>query len=47
MTAFGRPPTDDEARAGLGYLDGQDQSVAAWADLCHVLINVKEFIFID
>ena len=20
---------------------------AAWADLCHVLINVKEFIFID
>ena len=20
---------------------------AAWADLCHVLINMKEFIFID
>ena len=24
-----------------------DLDPAAWADLCHVLINMKEFIFID
>ncbi len=40
--AFGRPPTEDEARASLDFVGR-----AGWADLCHVLINMKEFIFID
>ena len=47
MTAFSRPPTEQEAFASLAFLDGQDQAVLAWADLCHVLINMKEFIFVD
>jgi hypothetical protein len=47
MSAFSRPPTEPEALASLAFLDGQDQSVLAWADLCHVLINMKEFIFVD
>jgi hypothetical protein len=47
LTAFGRPPTEQEALASLAFLDGQDQSALAWADLCHVLINMKEFIFVD
>jgi hypothetical protein len=52
--AFGRPPTDNErhssreflvhqaARHGTSQLDPR-----VWTDLCHVLFNVKEFIFID
>jgi hypothetical protein len=40
--AFGRPPSDDEARSCLDFLGR-----GGWADLCHVLINMKEFIFID
>ncbi len=50
LTAFGRPPSDDEARRCLAFLEN-DSSAAdrrlAWANLCHVLINTKEFIFID
>jgi hypothetical protein len=51
--AFNRPPADDEAGWCLAFLksrpgtshDGTES--AAWADLCHVLFNVKEFIYID
>jgi hypothetical protein len=58
-TAFGRPPTDQETRACLAFLDIQSHSrrdgksqdgeaeVLAWTDLCHVLINAKEFIFVE
>src|SRR5262249_20455872 len=46
--AFGRPPDDRETREALEFLD-LDESAndpGAWADLCHVLINTKEFIYI-
>jgi hypothetical protein len=33
-------------RQGSHHGGGADDP-RAWADLCHVLINVKEFIFID
>ena len=57
-TAFARRPNDKELAAALGFLNqqGQDLGIDAsarltdgrpWADLCHVLFNVKEFIFID
>jgi hypothetical protein len=42
ILAFGRPPTDEEARACLAFV-----AHSGWADLCHVLVNMKEFIFID
>jgi Protein of unknown function (DUF1553) len=57
--AFSRPPTDQETRACLAFLERQRQArqrgqghanerqVQALADLCHVLVNIKEFIFID
>jgi hypothetical protein len=41
-SAFGRPPSEEEARACLEFARR-----SGWADLCHVLINMKEFIFID
>jgi hypothetical protein len=52
-TAFARLPTSEELKAALNFLsrqetlygNGPDDS-RAWADLCHVLFNVKEFIFI-
>jgi mono/diheme cytochrome c family protein len=60
LTALGRAPTDQEARASLEFLTtgrskaqtspaGPDPEpkVEAWADFCHVLINMKEFIFVD
>ncbi len=51
--AFGRPPTDEETGRCVAFLTSRpgtrrDQAdPVAWADLCHVLFNVKEFIFID
>jgi hypothetical protein len=45
--AFGRTPTPEELRACLAYLGGPaTDDPAAWADLAHVLFNVKEFIFL-
>ncbi len=50
--AFGRPPGDDERSAALAFLDdqakayGQPDDPRAWADLAHVLFNVKEFVAI-
>jgi hypothetical protein len=55
--AFSRPPTDDENVAALAFLDGQREIYAAdgedepgqlaWSDLCHALMNVKEFVHIN
>jgi hypothetical protein len=54
VSAFGRPPTDDERAACLAFLNGQasrygvaPDDARAWADLAHTLFNVKEFIFVD
>ena len=51
-TAYSRPPTPAERDAALAFLTQQAQGYGkpddprAWADLCHVLFNVKEFIFV-
>ncbi len=51
--AFARPPTADERTACLAFVvkqtherSGDAAEAAAWADLAHALINVKEFIFL-
>ena len=50
--AFGRPPSDDERSTALAFLDeqarayGKPDDLRAWADLAHVLFNVKEFVAI-
>ena len=57
-TAFARPPTDRELADAMRFLHEQardqglspDAAVAdprVWADLAHVLVNVKEFIFLN
>ena len=55
--AYARPPTETELQAALRFLEshggelgvpperrGDDERV--WADFAHVLINVKEFLFL-
>jgi len=55
--AFARGPDTDEASQALAFLRSQAQAYGLdpskpvtdprpWADLCHVLFNVKEFIFL-
>lgn len=53
LLAFSRPPTEHELDDASSFLEEQAKlhgvgldDVHPWADLCHVLVNVKEFIFI-
>lgn len=51
--AYARPATKAELTAALKFLETQGQDYSGpndprtWADLCHVLFNVKEFLFIE
>lgn len=52
-TAFGRPPTAEELAAANEFIVQQSQSYGAsaddrqaWKDLCHVLVNLQEFIYL-
>ncbi len=51
--AFSRVPTTEERQAAVAFIQaaaadagGDELNPQAWADLCHVLVNAKEFIFI-
>jgi hypothetical protein len=43
-TALGREPDPDELAAALAFVEPDDAQ--SWAELAHVLFNVKEFIYI-
>jgi hypothetical protein len=45
--AFGRPPDEREKAESLAFVEarGADET-SAWSDLCHVLLNTKEFLFL-
>jgi hypothetical protein len=45
--AFGRPPNEGEIAEVLAFLKSREHDPAAWRDLCHVLINVKEFMYVN
>jgi hypothetical protein len=53
VEAFGRRPSDGELADALAFLKeqggqyGRPDDPRAWTDLCHVLVNVKEFIFVS
>ncbi|HVC98948.1 MAG TPA: PSD1 and planctomycete cytochrome C domain-containing protein [Pirellulales bacterium] len=54
VAAFARPATDAERQSALAFVAEQSRRYGsgpedprAWADLCHVLLNVKEFIYIQ
>jgi hypothetical protein len=56
-TAFSRAPTGPEQAAAAAFLREQteryealgveDPATRAWTDLCHVLFNLKEFVFLN
>jgi hypothetical protein len=55
--AFSREATDQEIAAGMAFLEqqareyglasGANQDERVWADLAHVLFNVKEFVLVE
>ena len=53
LEAYTRTPTDAEVTAALAFIGEQDKTYGnsndprSWGDLAHVLINVKEFIFLN
>jgi hypothetical protein len=58
LSILGREPTAAELGDALAFLQQQEDSYKAagddlpsaqqvWADLCHVLFNVKEFVFVN
>jgi hypothetical protein len=54
QTAFSRDPSAEEVATAIDFLQSQSlrhgtgsDDPRVWTDLCHVLINVKEFIFIE
>jgi mono/diheme cytochrome c family protein len=48
LDAFGRTPTEVERAEAMAFVAGESPGKGgdAWADLCHVLMNTKEFVFI-
>jgi hypothetical protein len=46
LDAFARPPTESEIKSCVTYL-GATPDLRRWADLAHVLINAKEFCFVN
>ncbi len=52
LAAYGRPPSTDESREALEFVDEQSKEYGAndpspaWRDLAHVLLNSKEFSFV-
>jgi hypothetical protein len=54
LAAFGRPPEEEELSESLAFVDAQAKAYGAlpddervWADLGHVLFNVKNFIYLN
>ena len=58
VSAFSRPPREGETMAGLKFLEQQGESlglpadqrkndVRVWTDYAHVLMNLKEFVFLN
>ncbi len=46
--AIGRPPTSEERAAMFGFLKRHEGTpTEAIADLCHALLNVNEFVYVD
>lgn len=45
--ALGRAPTPLELTAAETFLSRAENEPAAWVDLCHALLNLNEFVYID
>jgi hypothetical protein len=49
LTALSRPATTEEIKTATEFLEqseGRDD-LRAWSDLCHALVNAKEFLYLE
>ncbi|MDX1982734.1 MAG: PSD1 and planctomycete cytochrome C domain-containing protein [Bryobacteraceae bacterium] len=47
VDAYGRPPEEWETRESLGFVSSRPGGERqAWTDLCHVLLNSAEFVYV-
>lgn len=44
--AFGRLPEIEEIQLAQGFIDGKE-TLETWTDLCHILFNTNEFVYIN
>ena len=44
--AFARPPTPDELELCTAFLEERAEDEDSWTQLCHALMNTKEFIYL-
>nr|MDQ3331023.1 DUF1553 domain-containing protein [Planctomycetota bacterium] len=45
--AYSRPPSAEETTTAVAFLEARSETdEQAWTDLCHVLFNGKEFVFV-
>jgi hypothetical protein len=54
VAAFSRTPRTEELHAAREFIveqaelySAEQNDVRVWTDFCHVLVNVKEFIFLN
>ncbi len=52
LTAFARRPSATESSEAITFLNSQgadrpENQRAAWSNLCHVMFNLKEFVFVE
>jgi hypothetical protein len=51
LLALARTPTSEERDAARAFLDGQAKKAGgpkeAFADFCHAVLNLKEFVYVD
>ncbi len=46
--AFGRDPAETELETAVAFLqDSEEEGASSLAELCHVLFNTKEFLYVD
>ena len=46
-SAFSRPPLPEELEAARSFLAGRSDDPEAWYELCHALMNTKEFTHLN
>ena len=52
LTAFARKPNASESSEAIAFLNSQgadrsENQRAAWNNLCHVMFNLKEFVYVE
>ncbi len=44
---YGQPPSEEETRIGLTFIQRKKDNGRAWEEYCHILVCANEFIYVD